>query len=109
MYLLFSLRTTDRFSAYSMPMFGLVGALIALFEAAPVSTQAFVMAILINVLLVITILRASSILNEVSPFAFLLQLCMVSRPSVMTDVDPYPDFLDSCQNSGRYGLVEFLS
>lgn len=99
MYLLFSLRTTDGFSGYSLPVLGLAGALLAVFQAAPVSTQAFVMAILINLLLIATILRASSILNEVSPFAFLFQLCLVSRPKVMTNVATYADFLDSCQNS----------
>jgi hypothetical protein len=82
MYLFFSLRTTDGFPAYSFPMFGLLGALIALFSAAPVSLQAFVMAMVINVVIVAIILRAGSILGEVTLFAFLFQISLVS-PSLI--------------------------
>lgn len=77
MYLVFSLRHSDGFPGYGLSTLGLVATLFGLFFGTAVSIQAFVLAIIINAILVATILRTATILTDSSLFSFLFQLSLV--------------------------------
>jgi len=71
---------TDGVVAYALPVGGAIATTIALFAAAAVSPQAFVAGILLNVLIVMTIMRIATLLNEITLFSFLFQVSLVHHP-----------------------------
>jgi len=94
-YLLFSIRSTSGFPAYSLPTLGLVATLIALFTSSAISPQAFIAGLVINLVLVATYLQIATILADLTLFAFLFQVSLVS-PAKRVDVDLDTDILGTC-------------
>lgn len=92
-YLLFSLRTTAGFFAFSLPSVGFLAILAALWGGTIVSLQGFIGGILINILVVTIILRIGAIVSETSLFSFIFQLSLVTIHNLWADVDPHPGIL----------------
>ena len=92
-------------AAYSLPVVGVIATTIALFGAAAVSPQALVAGIILNVLIVMTIMRIATLLNEITLFSFLFQVSLVPSSSSqllgLTCGDLYPLVLDVGTNNER--------
>jgi len=94
MYLIFSLSNPEGIPNYGLPTLSLVVTIFALFWGTVVSIQAFIMAFVINAIIVAVILRIASIINDISLFSLLFQLSLVHLKLAASDIDPYSYLLD---------------
>lgn len=108
MYLIFSLRSPEGIPNYGLPTLSLVVTIFALFLGTVVSIQAFIMAFVINVIIIAVILRIASIINDTSIFSLLFQLSLVHLKLAVSDIDPYSYFLDFMWYHKRYVLATIL-